>query len=139
MTRSSAVTAVAGLFLAGALGSPVLGIVEAIGNITTQASSYWYANMDHTGQYRGYAPGLDNSDSYSVFVAVSPEDGGAGIQKAINDASNGATRHGQWLASEPRVLITSFTKCLFCSRLTHVLPRSSTYLLEPMKLAKRSA
>lgn len=106
MVRSLAVTAATGLFMAGgALASPLLGIVDAIGDITTQASSYWYANMDHTGQYRGYAPGLDNSDSYPVFVAVSPENGGAGIQKAINDASNGATRHGQWLASEPRVLI----------------------------------
>lgn len=138
MARSSAVMAVAGLFLAGALASPVLGAVGAVGNITTEASSYWYANMDHTGQYRGYAPGLDNSDSYPVFVAVSPADGGAGIQKAINDASNGATRHATWLASEPRVFICRRRKCWFQGGLTYVLTRSSTSLLGRMKLAKRS-
>lgn len=108
MVGSSAVTAIAGLFLAGALASPVPGGEGGSPqNTPRQASStYWYANMDHTGDYRGYAPGLDISDSYSVFVSVKPEDGGAGIQSAINDASDGASRPGEWLASEPRVCIT---------------------------------
>ncbi len=105
----SVVSVIAGLFLAGALASPVPGGEGSAMNAPRQASSYWYANMDHTGQYRGYAPGLDNSNSYQVFVSVKPEDGGAGIQKAINDASNGASRHGQWLASEPRVMPPSPT------------------------------
>ncbi|RYP03367.1 hypothetical protein DL764_005182 [Monosporascus ibericus] len=96
--------AITGLLAARALASPVPQGDGAAQNAPRQATSYWYANMDHTGPYRGYAPGLDNSDSYTVFVSVSPGDGGAGIQRAINDASNGATRHGQWLASEPRVV-----------------------------------
>jgi hypothetical protein len=67
------------------------------------STSFWYANMDHTGQYRGYAPNLGTDYTYPVFKAVSPGDG-AGIQRAINDAGNGARRHGQWLASQPRVV-----------------------------------
>ncbi|RYO80300.1 hypothetical protein DL762_007713 [Monosporascus cannonballus] len=95
---------ITGLLAARALASPVPEGDGAAQNAPRQATSYWYANMDHTGPYRGYAPGLDNSDSYPVFVSVNPRDGGAGIQRAINNASNGATRHGQWLASEPRVV-----------------------------------
>ncbi|RYP77304.1 hypothetical protein DL769_003453 [Monosporascus sp. CRB-8-3] len=98
------VATITGLLAARALASPVPEGDGAAKNAPRQATSFWYANMDHTGQYRGYAPGLDNSDSYPVFVSVNPGDGGAGIQRAINDASNGATRHGQWLASEPRVV-----------------------------------
>ncbi|KAK5991277.1 Glucan endo-1,3-beta-glucosidase BGN13.1 [Cladobotryum mycophilum] len=63
------------------------------------ASSYWYANMDHSGTARGYAPHTDNPGSYSVYVAVNAGDAG-GIQRAI-DSGN---RHQQWLASQPRVV-----------------------------------
>jgi len=59
--------------------------------------------MDHTGQYRGYAPEVSPS-SYPVYMSVNPSDGGAGIQKAINDDGNGGKRHGEWLASQPRVV-----------------------------------
>lgn len=61
-----------------------------------------YANMDHTGQYRGYAPDLDPDFSYPVFMAATAGDGSS-IQRAINAGTNGATRHSQWLASQPRV------------------------------------
>ena len=76
---------------------------QTLGNdeLSKRGTSFWYANMDHTGQYRGYAPDLGNDFSYPVFEAVNPGDG-AGIQKAINDAE-GSSRHGQWLASQPRV------------------------------------
>jgi len=67
-----------------------------------QTTSFWYANMDHTGNARGYAPDLDGDYQYAVYKAVAPGDG-AGIQQAINEGTNGATRHGQWLASQPRV------------------------------------
>ena len=60
-----------------------------------------YANMDHTGASRGYAPDLDGDFNYPVYVAVNAGDG-AGIQRAINSGTNGATRHPQWLASQPR-------------------------------------
>jgi hypothetical protein len=66
-------------------------------------TSFWYANIDHTSaNVRGYAPDLDGDYVYQVFRAVTPGDG-AGIQAAINSATNGATRHGQWFASQPRV------------------------------------
>lgn len=70
-----------------------LGLVDA--------TSFWYSNMDHSGAYRGVAPNIGDT-SYPVFVAVAAGDG-AGIQTAINSASNGASRHGSWLASQPRV------------------------------------
>lgn len=70
-------------------------------NIDKRATSFWYANMDHTGQYRGYAPDLDGDHNYAVFKAVQAGNG-ASIQAAIND-DNGKSRHGQWLASQPRV------------------------------------
>ncbi|KAE9379560.1 glycoside hydrolase family 55 protein [Stipitochalara longipes BDJ] len=71
-------------------------------NLSKRATSFWYANMDHTGQYRGYAPDLDPDFTYPVFQAVSPGDG-ASIQTAIN-SGDGANRHGEWLASQPRVV-----------------------------------
>ncbi|KAI1812156.1 glycoside hydrolase family 55 protein [Poronia punctata] len=88
------------LFLQGVRASPILD-----GNITiqAQASSFWYANMDHTGSARGFAPDLDGDYEYPVFMAVTPGDG-AGIQHAINAGTNGGTRHSQWLASQPRVV-----------------------------------
>lgn len=66
-------------------------------------TGFWYANMDHTSRnIRGFAPNLDGDLDYEVYRAVKPGDG-AGIQAAINSATNGATRHGQWFASQPRV------------------------------------
>ncbi|KAL6853068.1 hypothetical protein ACO1O0_007621 [Amphichorda felina] len=59
--------------------------------------------MDHTGDFRGRAPHLDDADSYEVFKTVEAGDG-AGIQDAIDSGSNGNSRHNQWLASEPRVV-----------------------------------
>ena len=68
-----------------------------------QASSFWYSNIDHTtGNVRGFAPDLDGDWVYEVYKAVRPGDG-AGIQAAINSGTNGASRHGQWFASQPRV------------------------------------
>jgi hypothetical protein len=66
-------------------------------------TSFWYANIDHTSaNVRGFAPDLDGDYVYEVYRAVNPGDG-AGIQAAINSATNGATRHGEWFASQPRV------------------------------------
>lgn len=70
-------------------------------NLEKRATGFWYANMDHTGQYRGYAPDLDPDYTYPVFKSVNAGDG-ASIQDAINSGSSG-TRHGSWLASQPRV------------------------------------
>ncbi|KAI1384809.1 glycoside hydrolase family 55 protein [Hypoxylon trugodes] len=72
-------------------------------NLLKRATSFWYANMNHTGDYRGYAPDLGSDFTYPVFKAVNPGDG-AGIQNAIYDAGNGNQRHHHWLASQPRVV-----------------------------------
>lgn len=67
------------------------------------ASSYWYANIDHTSDnIRGYAPDLDDDYAYPVYKAVKAGDG-PGIQAAINAGTGSEKRHGQWLASQPRV------------------------------------
>ncbi|KAK2589625.1 hypothetical protein QQS21_012696 [Conoideocrella luteorostrata] len=71
-------------------------------SVEARASGFWYAEMDHTGAPRGYAPHLDNAGSYPVFKAVKSGDGGA-IQGAIDTAGSG-NRHEEWLASEPRVV-----------------------------------
>ena len=90
-------TAITGL-MALVTGSPV--DPELVNRGTT---SFWYSNMDHTGSARGYAPDLDPDFSYPVYKAVSPGDG-PGIQIAINQGTDGsADRHGEWLASQPRV------------------------------------
>ncbi|KAL6918495.1 hypothetical protein FSST1_009990 [Fusarium sambucinum] len=60
-------------------------------------SGYWYADMDHTGDFRGKAPYV--SDSYEVFKTVASGDG-----KSIQDAIDSGNRHKMWLASEPRVV-----------------------------------
>jgi hypothetical protein len=95
--------------LATVLATTWLGV--AVGSPTPQPAldtrqaqtSFWYANIDHTsGNVRGFAPDLDGDYVYEVFRAVTPGDG-AGIQTAINAATNGNTRHGQWFASQPRV------------------------------------
>ncbi|KAM0247909.1 hypothetical protein ACHAQJ_009656 [Trichoderma viride] len=65
-------------------------------------SSFWYAAMDHTGQYKGYAPHTTNPDSYNVYVAVSPGDA-ASLQSAI-DSDGSSSRQNEWLASQPRVV-----------------------------------
>jgi hypothetical protein len=96
--------------LAALLATAWLGVASAsptlqpvVGPRQAQ-TSFWYANIDHTSaNIRGFAPDLDGDYVYEVFRAVAPGDG-AGIQTAINAATNGSTRHGQWFASQPRVV-----------------------------------
>ncbi|KAK0610586.1 glycoside hydrolase family 55 protein [Bombardia bombarda] len=93
-------------FLTGAVAAPV---VESDARDTEQpekrqATSFWYSNIDHTsGAVRGFAPDLDGDFSYAVYQAATPGNG-ASIQTAINAGTSGATRHGEWLASQPRVV-----------------------------------
>lgn len=90
------------LLLGAALAVPTLNGEDGTSNVSKRATSSWYPNMDHSGSARGYAPDLDSDFTYPVFKSVNPGDG-AGIQTAINAGTNGATRHGKWLASQPRV------------------------------------
>jgi hypothetical protein len=71
-------------------------------NLSKRATSFWYANMDHTGSARGYAPDLDEDYNYAVYVSATAGSASS-IQSAINNGTNGATRHTKWLASQPRV------------------------------------
>lgn len=102
----------ASLLLAGVTATPT-PIIESNGDgndtvLAARATSFWYANVDHTGAARGYAPDLDGDYAYPVYMAVSPGDG-AGIQRAITAGTNGGTRHPKWLASQPRVCSPSRT------------------------------
>ena len=94
------------LFLGVACAAPTSGsyneTVAVDAELVKRTTSFWYANMDHTGQYRGYAPDLGTDYTYPVFMAVAAGDGN-GIQNAINNAGDGSSRHGEWLASQPRV------------------------------------
>lgn len=85
----------------------------SVGAVAADASTFWYANMDHTGNARGYAPDLDDDYNYPVYKAVEAGDGGS-IQDVITSASNGEKRHGQWLASQPRVGFCGKVICLAC-------------------------
>lgn len=105
MMRSALITAA--VLAVRAFASPLVVATDNDVNgtypdLASRATGYWYANMDHTGNARGYAPDLDQDYNYAVYKAVKTGDGN-GIQAAINDGTNGAKRHGQWLASQPRV------------------------------------
>lgn len=93
--------AVVALVLGVASATPTSRNLAAEESVSKRATSFWYPNMDHAGQARGYAPDLDGDYSYPVYKSVDSGDGDA-IQRAINN-NNGASRHGQWLASQPRV------------------------------------
>ncbi|KAK0725005.1 glycoside hydrolase family 55 protein [Lasiosphaeris hirsuta] len=93
------------------IAAAAVNLVALVGGATAAptekraSTSFWYANLNHTNpNVRGFAPDLDGDLSYSVYKEVTPGGGGAAIQAAINDGTAGAKRHGQWLASQPRVV-----------------------------------
>lgn len=116
---------------------------NAVGDgLTKRATDFWYANMDHTGPARGYAPDLDNDFSYQVFKAVRAGDG-PGIQAAIND-NGGSRRHGQWLASQPRVSLSQarLDMVLYLINIKYIdmfYTRLSTFLPAHIRSAQRFA
>jgi drug/metabolite transporter (DMT)-like permease len=67
------------------------------------ATTFWYANMDHTGAARGYAPELGTDYTYPVYWAVAAGATASDIQNAINAKGDGTDRPGEWLANIPRV------------------------------------
>ncbi|KAH8904793.1 glycoside hydrolase family 55 protein [Coniochaeta sp. PMI_546] len=91
------------VLLHGAAVAAIPAANHSENDLVRRATSFWYANMDHSGQYRGYAPDLDPDFSYPVFMAATAGDGSS-IQRAINAGTNGGTRHPEWLASQPRVV-----------------------------------
>ncbi len=110
MRSLSYLTSVAACFVAVVVASPTPKPEESPAVSPRQTSSFWYANIDHTsGAVRGFAPDLDGDYVYEVYKAVKPGDG-AGIQAAITSGTNGASRHGQWFASQPRVSVLTALK-----------------------------
>lgn len=82
---------------------PASPVPQLQNELQSRATSFWYANMDHTGSARGYAPDLDGDYTYPVYKAVNAGDADA-LQAAINDDGiSGNQRNSEWLASEPRV------------------------------------
>ena len=71
-------------------------------DIAKRATTFWYANMPHTGSYSGYAPDLGSDTTYPVYMAVAAGATADQIQTAINSGNDG-TRNPLWLASQPRV------------------------------------
>lgn len=106
-------------------------------DLASRATGYWYANMDHTGNARGYAPDLDKDYNYAVYKAVKAGDGN-GIQAAINDGTDGAKRHGQWLASQPRVVYLppgtyEVSKTIYMNTDTIIMGDATNVSLEPLE------
>ncbi|KAG5977673.1 hypothetical protein E4U55_006625 [Claviceps digitariae] len=77
-------------------------LTALMASVAVAKTSFWYSNMDHTGNARGYAPDLDNDFTYPVYMAVNAGDGNA-IQKAIDD-NQGRERRSQWWASQTRIV-----------------------------------
>lgn len=127
-------TAAFAIFLSGAAAVPAAIPTPDDGNanLSKRATTFWYANMDHTGPYRGYAPDLDPDYTYPVYVAVNPGDG-ASIQTAIN-SGDGANRHGEWLASQPRVSPNTAIP----GHVNNKFSRSCIFLQERTQSARRS-
>ncbi|KAH7251411.1 pectin lyase fold/virulence factor [Fusarium tricinctum] len=80
------------LAVANAIATPQLK-----NDVCIRAAGSWYADMDHTGDFRGKAPYA--ADSYEVYKTVN-----VGSGDKIQDAINSGDRHNQWLSSEPRVV-----------------------------------
>lgn len=89
-------------------------IRNSTSKVAAASTSFWYANMDHVGATRGYAPDLDKDYTYDVFKTVNSGDGRA-IQATIDD-NNGKERMSQWWASQTRVC--EFNACCGLIRLT---------------------
>jgi hypothetical protein len=89
--------------LESAIAVLALALASPLGqsSVEARASGFWYAQMDHSGASRGYAPYAENAASYSVFKAVKSGDSSS-IQEAIDSAGNGH-RQKEWFASQPRV------------------------------------
>lgn len=77
-------------------------LTALMATVAVADSAFWYSKMDHEGgNARGYAPDLENDQTYPVYMAVNASDGN-GIQNAIDD-NRGRERLPQWWASQPRV------------------------------------
>ncbi|CAD6588583.1 MAG: hypothetical protein ASARMPREDX12_003380 [Alectoria sarmentosa] len=83
-------------------------LVEATscsGPVTSNSSSFWLNQQDHTGVARGYAPFLPDDSAYPVYrnaksynaVGDGNADDTQNLQTAINDDGNGGNRYNKEL------------------------------------------
>lgn len=97
------------LMLGAASANPMLSNQTMLSNGTSPKvlakapTSFWYANMDHSGNPRGFAPDLDGDYTYPVYMAVNAGNASA-LQNAIYTDGKGGYRGVKWLASQPRVV-----------------------------------
>ncbi|KAG8408971.1 hypothetical protein J3458_019978 [Metarhizium acridum] len=70
------------------------GMRNTTSQVAAAGSDFWYANMDHSGNARGYAPDLGNDYSYDVFKSVSAGD--EEQSKGAIDSNNGKQRRSNW-------------------------------------------
>ena len=83
---------------------------ETIRNVkkATAASSWWYANIDHTSNaVRDFVPGLYTGSSpnytYPVYYSIASGDS-AGLVNAISSNGPNGRRDNMWMAGQPRVI-----------------------------------
>lgn len=77
--------------------------------VTSNPSTYWLDQQDHTGVARGYAPFLPDDSTYPVYRNVKSYnvvgDGNAddtqNLQTAINDDGNGGNRYNNEVSTRP--------------------------------------
>jgi len=76
-------------------------LASCSGPVTSNPSSYWMTQMDHTGNARGYAPNINNYYTFPVWRNVldygAKNDGSgdqtAAIQSALNTDGRGGNRY----------------------------------------------
>ncbi|KAK7183131.1 hypothetical protein DPSP01_012154 [Paraphaeosphaeria sporulosa] len=80
------------------------------GPVTSNPTSFWMDQQDHTGNARGYAPFLGTFYNYKTYRNVVKDYGAKGdgtgdqtaaIQNALNDNSQGGNRYQGPLAAQP--------------------------------------
>lgn len=79
------------------------------GPVSSNPSTYWLDQQDHTGAARGYAPFLPNDYTYPVYRNVKSYnavgDGNAddtqNLQNAINDDGSGGNRYNNEVTTRP--------------------------------------
>ena len=89
-----------------------ISLIEAAscsGPVSSNPSTYWLDQQDHTGNARGYAPFLPGDFNYPVYrnvksyhaVGDGNVDDTQSLQDAINDAGNGGNRYNNEVTTRP--------------------------------------
>lgn len=84
-------------------------VASSSGPISSNPSTYWLDQQDHTGAARGFAPFLPGDFNYPVYrnvksynaVGNGNADDTQSIQNAINDDGNGGNRYNNEVTTRP--------------------------------------